>query len=520
MKSDSGETHSIWMETDETPQSPPLERDTSADVCVVGAGIAGITTAYLLAREGRSVVVLEDGVVGGGETGRTTAHLSNALDDRYYELERLFGERGARLAAESHTAAINLIEAIAAEEEIDCDFERLDGYLFVPPDCSKEELERELDAAHRAGLSDVEWVDKAPIKDFDTERCLRFPRQGQFNPVKYLSGLTEAIKRRGGRIFTGTHVCEIQGGSSACVKTNHGASVTAGAIVLATNTPVNDLLSISSKQHAYRTYVIGAQVPTGSVTKALYWDTCDPYHYIRIQSAVGSHNGNNGGKNNEGYDVLIVGGEDHKSGEEDDGDERFAELYRWTRRRFPMIGKIEFQWSGHILEPSDSLAFIGRHPQDAENVFIATGDSGHGMTHGTIAGMLLTDLILGRANDWARLYDPSRLVANATLDYIRDNATVLSHYTDWLTGGEVGSAQEIDTDEGCIFRRGLTKIAAYRDENGVLHEHQAICPHLGCVVAWNSTEKSWDCPCHGSRYDKLGRVINGPSLRNLERADR
>ena len=519
MKSDSGDTISIWMEMDEMPQLSPLVENTVADVCIVGAGIAGMTTAYLLAREGRSVVVLEDGVVGGGETGRTTAHLSNALDDRYYELERLFGERGARLAAESHTAAIDLIEAVSAEEQIECDFERLDGYLFIPPDCSKEELERELDAARRAGLAGVEWVDCAPIKDFDTDRCLRFPRQGQFDPMKYLGGLAEAIQRRGGRLFTGTHADEIRGGAPACVRTNRGPTVTANAVVLATNSPVNDLLSISSKQHAYRTYVIGAQVPRGSVTKALYWDTLDPYHYVRVQSVGNGQNGNNGGEGNGSYDVLIVGGEDHKAGEEDDGDERFAELYRWTRRRFPMIGKIEFQWSGHILEPSDSLAFIGRHPQDARNVYIATGDSGHGMTHGTIAGMLLTDLILGRSNDWASLYDPSRLVANATLDYIRDNATVLSHYTDWLTGGEVSSAREIEADEGCILRRGLTKIAAYRDEDGVLHERQAICLHLGCVVSWNSTEKSWDCPCHGSRYDKFGRVINGPSIKDLERAD-
>lgn len=517
MRSDSGETTSIWMAMDEMPSLSPLAENRGADVCVVGAGIAGMTTAYLLAREGVSVIVLEDGVVGGGETGRTTAHLSNALDDRYYELERLFGQRGAQLAAESHTVAIDLIEAIAAEEEIECGFERLDGYLFVPPDCSKEELERELDAARRAGLRGVEWADRAPIKDFDTGRCLRFPRQGQFDPMKYLGGLTPAIQRRGGRIYTGTHADEIRGGAPACIKTSSGPTVTADALVLATNSPVNDLLTISSKQHAYRTYVIGAQVPAGSVIKALYWDTPDPYHYVRIQSGGNGQKGNNGGAGS--YDMLIVGGEDHKAGEEDDGDERFAELYRWTRRRFPMIGKIEFQWSGHILEPSDSLGFIGRHPQDARNVFIATGDSGHGMTHGTIAGMLLTDLILERQNDWASLYDPSRLVANATLDYIRDNATVLSHYTDWLTGGEVRSADEIEPDEGCILRRGLTKIAAYRDEHGVLHERQAVCAHLGCVVAWNSTEKSWDCPCHGSRYDKLGRVINGPSIKNLVYAD-
>jgi glycine/D-amino acid oxidase-like deaminating enzyme/nitrite reductase/ring-hydroxylating ferredoxin subunit len=519
MKSDSGETISIWMAMDETPSCSRLAENTYADVCIVGAGIAGLTTAYMLAREGKSVVVLDDGAIGGGETGRTTAHLSNALDDRYYELERLFGERGARLAAKSHTAAIDRIEAIVAAEKIECDFERLDGYLFVPPDCSKEELDYELAAAHRAGLNDVEWVDRAPIKDFDTGPALRFPRQGQFDPLKYLTGLARAIQRDGGRIFAGTHVSEIQRGTPACIKTSSGPTVIADAVVVATNSPVNDLLSISSRQHAYRTYVIGAQVPRGSVNRALYWDTPDPYHYVRIQSVGHDRNRNHSGGKAEGYDVLIVGGEDHKAGEEDDGDERFAELYRWTRRRFPMIGKIEFQWSGQIMEPSDSLAFIGRHPQDSPNNFVATGDSGHGMTHGTIAGMLLTDLILGRQNDWASIYSPCRVVTNATLDYIRDNVTVLSHYTDWLTDGEVGSAEEIKPGEGCIVRRGLTKIAAYRDEQGVLHERQAICQHLGCVVSWNSTEKSWDCPCHGARYNPLGRVINGPAIKNLVGVD-
>jgi glycine/D-amino acid oxidase-like deaminating enzyme/nitrite reductase/ring-hydroxylating ferredoxin subunit len=511
MKSDSGETVPIWTATDETPPKSPLAEDTRADVCVVGAGVAGLTTAYLLAREGRSVVVLEDGAVGGGETGRTTAHLSNALDDRYYELERLFGRRGARLAAESHTAAIDRIEQIVCDERIACDFERVDGYLFVPPDEPRVALEREIDAARRAGLRDVEWVARAPIRDFDTGRCLRFPRQGQFHPLKYLKGLARAVTRDGGRIFTGAHADDIRGGVPARVTTSGGLLVTAGAVVVATNAPVNDRLLVSTRESKYRTYVIGARVPRGSVTKALYWDTPDPYHYVRLQSTEPRRGGD---------EVLIVGGEDERVGEHDDGDERFAELYRWTRRRFPMIGKIEFQWSGQIVEPTDGLAYIGRMPLDEPNVLIATGDSGHGMTHGTIAGMLLTDLIQGRRNDWAWLYDPSRLRSLATSDFVSENLNILAHYTDWLTGGEADSESEIGPGEGCIIRRGLLKVAAYRDERGVLHERQAVCTHAGCIPSWNSTEKSWDCPCHGSRFDRYGRVINGPANRDLADADR
>jgi glycine/D-amino acid oxidase-like deaminating enzyme/nitrite reductase/ring-hydroxylating ferredoxin subunit len=510
MSSDLPQTTSLWMA--ETSSQPPLRSSTETDVCVVGAGISGMTTAYLLARQGKSVIVLDARSIGGGETGRTTAHLSNALDDRYDELERLFGKRGAQLAAASHTAAIDCIEAIVAEEHIACDFERLDGYLFVPPEDSTEVLEREISAVHRAGLIDVEWVDRAPLEYFDTGRCLRFPRQGQFHPLKYLDGLAQAIRRAGGQIFTDVHAEAIHGGAPARITTRAGPVVTAHHVVVATNTPINDPLIIHTKQYAYRTYVIGVQIPPGSVTKALYWDTPDPYHYVRIHSSDD--------RRRQTHDLLIVGGEDHKVGEKNDGNERFAELDRWTRRRFPMVQNIEYQWSGQILEPADSLAFIGRKPQDAPNVYIATGDSGHGLTHGTIAGILLTDLILGRQNPWKCLYDPLRLRSIATTDFIVENLSVLAHYADWLTGGEVSSTAEIQPGEGRILRRGLTKIAAYRDENGVLHERQAICQHVGCVVAWNSTEKSWDCPCHGARYDAVGHVINGPANSDLVGGDK
>jgi glycine/D-amino acid oxidase-like deaminating enzyme/nitrite reductase/ring-hydroxylating ferredoxin subunit len=499
MKQNPGGTNSPWEIGDLSEQLSSLEADVQADVCIVGGGISGLTTAYLLSREGRSVVVLDDGPIGGGETGRTTAHLSNAFDDRYYKVERLFGEYGARVVAESHTAAIDKIEEIVCSEQIDCDFERLDGYLFVPPDCSQDVLEQEFAAARRAGLRDVEWVDCAPIRDFDTGRCLRFPRQAQFDPLKYLEGLARGALSHKTRIYPRTHADEIGG---ACVIASNGRKVNAGAVVVATNAAVNDSIILSTRESKYRTYVIGASVPRGSVTKALYWDTPDPYHYVRIQC---------GGDD----DLLIVGGEDERVGEHDDGDERFAELYRWTRKRFPMIGRIEYCWSGHIVEPTDTVAYIGRMPLSEGNVFVVTGDSGQGMTHGTIAGILLTDLIQGRRNEWANLYDPARLTSISTVDFLNENLLVTAHYTDWLTGGEVGSAAEVGRDEGCIVRRGFTKIAAYRDDQGVLHERQAICTHLGCVVSWNSTEQSWDCPCHGSRFDKLGHVINGPANRDL-----
>ncbi len=508
MELEDKQTISIWMKTSLNPVYPSLSANTHADVCIVGAGIAGMSTAYLLAREGKVVVVLDDGPVGSGMTQRTTAHLSYAIDDRYAEIERLHGEKGARLTAESHTAAIDRIESIVAGESIDCDFERLDGYLFVPPGEARDILEHELQAARRAGLSGVARVERAPIDALDTGWCLRFPRVAQFHPGRYLAGLARGIEKNGGRIFCGTHAERIEGGPQARVRTSGGYTVSADAVVVATNTPVTDVVAIHTKQYPYTSYVIGARVPAGSVTRALYWDTADPYHYVRLQS-ISAPGGD--------YDVLIVGGEDHKTGQADDGPERHAALEAWARKRFPMIEQVEFRWSGQVMEPVDGLGFIGRDPGGPTNVYIATGDSGMGMTHGTIAGMLITDLILERPNPWAELYDPTRKSLRSLFEYTAENINVAKRYAaDWVTGGEIQSVDELLPGEGALMRRGLTKIAVYRDEQGRVHERSALCRHLGCVVQWNSTEKTWDCPCHGSRFDCYGKVINGPANRDLK----
>ncbi len=511
MMSDGGQTTSVWMVTAEVPEQSALGEDTRADVCVVGAGIAGITTAYILACEGRSVVVIDDGPIAGGETSRTTAHLVNALDERYYELERLHGERGALLVAASHTAAIDRIEQIIRDEEIDCDFERLDGYLFVPPGESTEQLGHELRAAHRAGLTGVEYVERVPFEAYDFGAALRFPRQAQFHILKYIAGLTEAFKRRGGRVYTKTHADKIVGGTDARVETMGGAVVRAGAIVVATNTPVNDLVAIHTKQAPYRTYVVGARIARGAVPKMLLWDTPDPYHYVRLQAVGGDVDGGDV----DAYDVLIVGGEDHKTGQAENFEERFRRLEEWTRERFPMVEGFEFRWSGQVMEPVDGIGFIGRNPLDSDNVFIATGDSGNGMTHGTIAGMLITDLIQDRPNEWETLYNPSRVSLRAGVDFAKENLNVAAQYTELLTGGDVASADDIASGTGAVLRHGLSKVAAYRDEQGTLHERTAICPHLGCVVSWNGAENSWDCPCHGSRFSTDGQVLNGPANSEL-----
>jgi glycine/D-amino acid oxidase-like deaminating enzyme/nitrite reductase/ring-hydroxylating ferredoxin subunit len=501
----SGANASPWLARFEMPAYQSLDGDASADVCVVGAGIAGISVAYLLSREGKRVIVLDDGDVGSGETGRTTAHLVNALDDRFFNLERLHGERGAQLAAESHSAAIDAIERIVREEAIDCDFTRLDGYLFEPDDGDPENIDRELDAAHRAGLSGVEKVPRAPLP-FDTGPALRFPRQAQFHPLKYLRALAAAIVRRGGAIYTRTHVCHIEGGDLPHVRTTAGKRVTAGSVIVATNTPVNDKVVMHTKQAPYRTFVLGFRVPKNSILLGLYWDDADPYHYVRLERTQEL--------NAQDIDRLIVGGEDHKTGQPDEA-APFANLERWVRKRFPMAGEIEFSWSGQVLEPVDSLAFIGKNPLQ-KNVFIATGDSGNGMTHGTIAGLLLTDLIMGRENEWEKLYDPKRRTILSAPDFTRENLNVAAQYGDWVRPGERASIDDIAPGEGAIVREGAVKRAVYRDTDGIVHACSATCTHLGCVVRWNDVEKTWDCPCHGSRFDKFGDVLNGPAIERLK----
>jgi glycine/D-amino acid oxidase-like deaminating enzyme/nitrite reductase/ring-hydroxylating ferredoxin subunit len=520
MRNDAGTSIPVWADV-EAPQFGPLTSDVTTDVCVIGAGIAGLTTAYLLAIEGKSVVVVDDGPIGGGESGRTTAHLTNAIDDRYLEIERLHGPKGAKLAYESHTAAIRLISEIVQREGIDCDFERLDGYLFLSPDEDRSLLEEELKAAHRAGFLEVDWVERLPWRGIEVGPALRFPRQGQFHIMKYLSGLANRILTHGGQIYCNTRASgEIENGPPARVQTTHGHTITADHVVVATNSPIlpgwGDNLAVHMRQSPYRTFVIGGRVPSGSVPKGLYWDTADPYHYVRLQTPSGKV-----GSNHAGYDILIVGGEDHKTGQANDADQRYTRLEEWARSHFPMLEKIDFRWSGQVQEPADGLALIGANPGDAPHIYIITGDSGMGMTHGSIGGMIITDLVMQRNNFWATLYDPARRMSRHGLahDLVKENLNVAAQYADYVTPGDVKSVEEIAPGSGAIVRQGLSKVAVYRDPAGSLHEYAAACTHLGCIVAWNSAEKSWDCPCHGSRFDAYGRVIDGPANQDLPQAE-
>lgn len=500
-----GVSRSVWTDTlGERMKGEVLMNDLDTDVCVIGAGIAGLTTAYLALKEGLKVIVLEDGEILSGETERTTAHLANALDDRFYEIIKWHGEENARLATEAHTEAINRIEKIVKDEGIDCDFKRVDGYLFTPVGESDDILEKELEAAHAIGLKDVTMVDRAPLHSFDTGKCLRFPNQAQFHPLRYLDALAHAVVRDGGTVHTNCHVSLVEEKNGLSVKTERGQTIKAMAVVVATNAPMNDNAQIYTKQAPYRSFVIGLEIPKNAVPPMLLWDTLDPYHYVRTQPL------------DERHDVLIVGGEDHRTGEENDMGERLDRLEAWAKKRFPEAGKRLFAWSGQVMETSDGLGLIGVLPGSKEKNYVITGDSGMGMTHGTLGAILVTDLIAGRENPWKDVFDPSRVRSILTSEFAMENAdTAKAMIGDRMSKGEVADESEVKQGEGALMRKGLTKIALYRDDEGTLHRLSAVCPHKGCIVHWNGGEKSWDCPCHGSRFSCTGKVLNGPTSMDL-----
>lgn len=508
----SGRTLSFWSKSVESIKYESLKQDLKTDVVIVGGGIAGVSIAYNLVLKGKKVVLVEDGYIGSGETGRTTAHLVTALDDRYYNLERLHGEERAKLAGESHKEAIDFVEKLIKKENIECEFERLDGFLFLHSSDKQESLKKEFDAAIKAGIK-VEQLSYVPGIKNENTACLLFSNQAQFHILKYMKGLCEAVIRHSGKIYTETHAKTID---QHGIVTDKGFTVKADHIVVATNTPVNDQLVIHTKQIPYRSYVIGAKIKKGTLIKALWWDTGDhevnpqipPYHYVRLQSF------------DNDYDLLIAGGEDHITGKNDqkkgDGEHRYASLESWTRERFP-IEEVMYRWSGQVMEPMDSLAFIGRNPLDKENVYIVTGDSGNGMTYGTIAGILISDLITGVKNKWEKLYDPSRFKFFKSADtHLKEGIGIIEEYLSDYPGNEdVLHLSEIKKTEGRIVQIKGEKYGAYRDEDDHLHIVSAVCTHMQCIVKWNDSERSWDCPCHGSRFTFDGKIMNGPANDNL-----
>ena len=493
---------SIWMDTAVAPGASALDEHVRADTVVVGSGIAGLSTAYELAAAGQSVVVLDRGAIGSGMTARTTAHLAPICDDSLDASVTMRGEALARGFYESQAAAVDRIEQIQRDEGIACEFRRLDGFLFLGPGTDESFLSKEVDAARKVG-ADVQPVKGVPFRRQENVPTLRYPRQATFHPLRYLDGLADAIVARKGRLYAQTCVTEVtENTNGVLVKTTSGYEVSADTAVVATNSPINDRLAIHSKQAPYRTYAMALSIARDQLPDALYWDTLDPYHYVRLTPRKGPH------------DSLIIGGADHKTGEADDAEVRFEALEAWIRNLVPDLGGVTHRWSGQVMDTIDYCGFIGRNP-GSERVYVATGDSGQGMTHGAAGALINAALILGRDCAWTDVYDPARKNVRGIRNFLSENMTAVKNFAEYLAPGELSSTDELKPGQGAIIRQGLSKIAAFRDASGHLHQVSAMCTHVGCHVHWNSFECCWDCPCHGSHFAVDGTALNGPAVSSL-----
>jgi glycine/D-amino acid oxidase-like deaminating enzyme/nitrite reductase/ring-hydroxylating ferredoxin subunit len=495
----SSRTESLWHATYQLRSFAPLSADLVTDIAIVGGGITGLTAAVILSRAGKHVVLLERDHLGSGETGNTTSHLTEAVDGRYQRIAKDFGADGARLVARATREAIDWIERSICGG-VQCGFQRLPGYLYTEREWDLEWLADELDAARLAGC-DVEWEDQPPLP-FETHGAIRWNNQGQVHATAYLDALIDEALANGVRFYDATRVVGVHDDEPCRVETTSG-TVRANHVFVAANVPINNRVLLHTKIAAYRSYAIAADVGAPETT-GLFWDTDNPYHYTRWQRVGGAT-------------YLIVGGEDHKTGEEVDTDACYGRLLTYARQRYG-VNDMAFRWSGQIIEPADGLPFIGLNPM-SKRVYVATGYSGNGMTFGTAAGMIVSDLILGKPNPYAELFDATRIKALASAyDYVKENIQFpIRLITNRLTSINVEDQpiQALRPGDGGVFESDEGKVAVCRDTKGVIHACSAVCTHLGCDVGWNEAEQTWDCPCHGSRFSPDGAVINGPAVSDL-----
>ena len=477
----------------------PLGGNRETDVAIIGGGISGLTAAVLLARSGRRVAIVERDYIGSSETGNTTAHITEAVDASYQTLIRDFGEEGARLAAAASRGAIERVESFARESCHDCGFSRVPGFLYSERQSDLEWLASELDAARRAGCA-VTWTDHIPLP-FRTAGGVHWDGQAQLHATAYLEALLQECTTRGVRLYEGTHAVAVADGEPCEVETDRGI-IRARDVFVAANVPVNNRVMLHTKLAAYRSYAIATEYRTS--LDGLFWDTDDPYHYIRTQETGG-------------HSYLIVGGEDHRTGEEQGTDARYERLLEYSRHRFD-ITEAAYRWSGQIIEPVDGLPYIGLNSAST-HVYVATGYAGNGITFGTLAGMLVSDLMLGRSNPYAGLFDATRVKPIASAyDYVAENVSFPEHLLkDRMASfnADPRPVEALRPGEGAVFATEEGKLAVCRDRDGGLHSCSAVCPHLGCEVAWNHAEQTWDCPCHGSRFSPEGKMINGPAVSDL-----
>jgi len=495
----------LWTPSETPPARAPLPNDLTVDVAVVGAGITGVTAAYLLKRAGLRVAVLESRRLGSGETKRSTAHLTGVLDLRFRKLRSRFGRDGARLAIEGHAAAIDHIESMTRDQGIACEFSRVSAYLVAETPGEVDELDDEAAVARELGLSPA-LVESVPVP-LRVRRALELQRQAQFNPRLYLDALAAQVDGDGSAIFETTHVMDIEDGQPCRVVTDKGV-VKAGAVIEASGVPVSSQVLMHLKLAAYRTYAVAARLQAPAPS-GLVWDMKDPYHYVRGQVV-------------NGVPYLIIGGEDHKVGENDDTTEPYARLEAYAAERLGVtVAPTDYRWSGQIIEPADGLPYVGRSPA-SQHLYVASGYSGNGITGGTWAAMVLADQVRGIDNRWSKLLDAARVKPLASAGAIvSENVDFPKHLVaDHVVPlGHRGQLEQLARGEGAVLSIQGVKLAVYRNGEGELSAVSPVCTHLGCFVHWNTAEKSWDCPCHGSRFDAHGRVLNGPALDPLQRRE-
>ena len=502
------DTTPYWIDSAPIRSFPPLRADLKVDVLVVGAGITGITAAYLLKRAGVGVALIERERLASIDTGHTTAHLTYVTDLSLTDLAKHVGRDHAQAAWDAGACAVDQIERIVREENIDCDFTRVPGFMHASvfgeaSENDRETLKREAELATDLGF-DATFMDAIP---HFAVPGVRFSNQAEFHPRKYLGHLVEKIAAAGVDVFEKSAAEEFDTDKRRAKVNGHWISF--DRVIVATHNPLLGLAGVASatlfqtKLALYSSYVLGARIPAGALPVALFWDTADPYNYLRIFRGANS-------------DYAIFGGEDYKTGQRMETEERYARLVTKLKKIAPEA-QIDHQWSGQVIETNDGLPYIG---ENANHQFIATGYSGNGMTFGTVAALMARDWATGVKNPWSDLFDVDRkLINRGAWDYLRENKDYPYYMIrDRLARAEADSVRGLKSGDGIIVKSGGKKVAAYRDKKGEVHKLSAICTHMGCIVHWNSAEETWDCPCHGSRFKPNGEVIAGPAEAPLAKA--
>lgn len=491
--------HSVWKGATQETAFPTLEKNLTVDVAIVGGGITGITAAYVLAREGKKVAVLEARTIGEGATGFSTGNLyAIPGTEGLHTIEKKWNQEVAKKVVESRAAAIDFIEARVNEFNIPCNFVRVPWCLFSEHGESVFYINKEKDAAIRAGLAVSSEI---PI-DIKTLTGFSISNQAQFNPLSYTVQLAKSIQSENCLIYQHTKMLKLEDGDP-CVITTDKARVTATAVIMATHTP-KGLYMVHASMEPYREYALGVTLKGAYPPPGTFWNMSFFQHYsMRIaDSPLGK--------------ILMVLGEKHKVGLKEHNEKRFENLEKFLNKRFD-IDKVIYRWAAQQYRPADAIPYIGKS-SGSKKTYIATGFSADGLVYGTLAAMIISDEICDKPNPWTDVYRASRLtpVASAT-KFVKANISVSYQLIkDYLFKKDTDNLLEIKPTEGKIMEIEGHCCAVHRNAAGSLSVVSAICPHMGCIVHWNSSEQSWDCPCHGSRFTTHGEVIEGPAIHALD----